>query len=183
MIKRREDSLSILKGRVRTANLIKHMLAVEAIMRGLATHLKEDVEKWGMAGLMHDIDIDEYGKDPSQHGRIGAQWLKEMGYDEDMVNAVLAHAGHKPPESRLEMALFASDPLSGLIISSALIHPARKLSSIDTTFVLNRYSEKRFAAGARREDIKICEQIGLSLEEFITIALNAMKGISDELGL
>lgn len=183
MNKSREESFNILKSKVKTVNLIKHMLAVEAIMKGLATHLGEDVEKWGLAGLIHDVDIDEYGKDPSLHGKIGAQWLKEIGYDTDIVNAVLAHAGHKPLENRFEMALFASDPLSGLIISSALIHPSKKLSSIDTTFVLNRFSEKRFAAGARRDDIKVCEQIGLRLDEFITIALNAMKGISNELGL
>ncbi len=182
-MKSRDESFDILKNRVKTINLIKHMLAVEAIMRGLANHFNEDVEKWGLAGLMHDIDIDEYGKDLSMHGKVGATWLKEMGYDNDIVNAVLAHAGHKPLESRFEKALFASDPLSGLIISSALIHPSKKLSAIDTEFVLNRFSEKRFAAGARREDIKVCEQFGLSLEEFISIALNSMKGVSNELGL
>lgn len=182
-MKTRDESFEILKSRVKTKNLIKHMLAVESIMRGLAQKFGENEELWSTAGLMHDIDIDEYGKDPQQHGKVGAQWLKDLGYEEQIVNAVLAHAGHKIPENRLEIALFASDPLSGLIISAALIHPSKKLASIDTTFVLNRFSEKRFAAGARREDIKRCSDIGLSLEEFITIALNAMKGISDELGL
>jgi len=182
-MKSREESLEILRSKVKTKNLLKHMLAVEAIMRGLARRFNEDENLWGMSGLMHDIDIDEYGKDPSQHGKVGAQWLKDLGYEESIVNAVLAHAGHKKPENRLETALFASDPLSGLIISAALIHPTKRLASIDTTFVLNRFSEKRFAAGARRDDIKKCEEIGLSLEEFVTIALDSMKGISDELGL
>ncbi len=182
-MKGRDESFEILRQKVKTKNLIKHMLAVEAIMKGLAEKFGEDKEIWGLAGLMHDIDIDEYGKDPTKHGKIGAEWLKEMGYEEHIVNAVLAHAGHKIPENRLEISLFASDPLSGLIISAALIHPSKKLSSIDTNFVINRFGEKRFAAGARREDIKRCEDIGLSLEEFITIALNSMKGISDELGL
>jgi putative nucleotidyltransferase with HDIG domain len=182
-MKSREESLRILKSRVKTPNLIKHMLAVEAIMRGLAKRFNEDEDLWGISGLMHDIDIDEYGKDPTQHGKVGAQWLKELGYEDSIVNAVLAHAGHKEPLNRLETALFASDPLSGLIISAALIHPTKKLASIDTQFVLNRFSEKRFAAGARREDIKRCEEIGLNLQEFVTIALEAMKGISNELGL
>lgn len=182
-MKSRDESFEILKQKVKTKNLIKHMLAVEAIMKGLARKFGEDENRWGLAGLMHDIDIDEYGKDPSQHGKVGAQWLKEMGYEEDIVNAVLAHSGHKKLENRMEIALFASDPLSGLIISAALIHPEKKLSAIDTNFVLNRFGEKRFAAGARREDIKRCEEIGLSLEEFITIALNSMKGISNEFGL
>ncbi len=182
-MKNRTESLEILKQKVKTKNLIKHMLAVEAIMKGLANRFGEDQEKWGMAGLMHDIDIDEYGKDPSMHGKVGAQWLKDLGYEEEIVNAVLAHAGHKKPENRLEIALFASDPLSGLIISAALIHPTKKISSIDTQFVLNRFGEKRFAAGARRDDIKRCTDIGLSLEEFITIALSSMKEISNELGL
>ena len=182
-MKSREESLEILRSKVKTKNLLKHMLAVEAIMRGLARRFNEDENLWGMSGLMHDIDIDEYGKDPSQHGKVGAQWLKDLGYEESIVNAVLAHAGHKKPENRFETALFASDPLSGLIISAALIHPTKRLASIDTTFVLNRFAEKRFAAGARRDDIKKCEEIGLSLEEFVTIALDSMKGISDELGL
>ncbi|MGC8926691.1 MAG: HD domain-containing protein [Myxococcota bacterium] len=182
-MKNRGESFETLKSKVKTKNLIKHMLAVESIMRGIARRFHEDEELWGIAGLMHDIDIDEYGKDPTQHGKVGAEWLKEMGYDERVVNAVLAHAGHKTPENRLEIALFASDPLSGLIISAALIHPSKRLASIDTEFVLNRFSEKRFAAGARREDIKRCSELGISLEEFITIALDSMKGISHELGL
>ncbi|MCX7958395.1 MAG: HDIG domain-containing protein [Deltaproteobacteria bacterium] len=182
-MKGRNESFEILKQKVKTKNLIKHMLAVEAIMRGLAKKFGEDEEKWGIAGLMHDIDIDEYGKDPSKHGKIGAEWLREMGYEEEIVNAVLAHSGHKTPENRMEIALFASDPLSGLIISAALIHPDKRISAIDTAFVLNRFQEKRFAAGARREDIKKCADMGLSLEEFIETALISMKGISDELGL
>ncbi|MCX7945317.1 MAG: HDIG domain-containing protein [Deltaproteobacteria bacterium] len=182
-MKNREESLKILKEKVKTKNLIKHMLAVEAIMKGIAKRLDEDEYLWGIAGLLHDIDIDEYGKEPTMHGKVGAEWLKQIGYDDKIVNAVLAHAGHKTPENSLEIALFASDPLSGLIISSALIHPEKRLNAIDTNFVLNRFCEKRFAAGARREDIKRCEDLGLSLEEFITIALNSMKEISGELGL
>jgi hypothetical protein len=181
----REEAYQLIKERVKNKNLIKHMLAVEAIMKALAKKLGEDEEKWGLTGLLHDIDYEITAKDPHKHSIIGANMLKEIGLDDEIVNAVRAHNDmHKIKRiTPLEKALFCVDPLTGLIVAAALIHPNKKLASIDHNFVLNRFKEKAFARGAKREQIKKCSELGFELEEFIKIGLLAMQNISEELDL
>jgi putative nucleotidyltransferase with HDIG domain len=159
------------------------MLATEACMRSLARHFQEDEEKWGTCGLLHDLDYDETAKTPEVHGLKTVEWLREKGVGEEILLAILAHNSHKPAESLIEKALYAVDPLTGLIVASALMHPDKKLNSIDKNFVLRRFKEKRFAAGANREQIKSCEVMGISLEEFVDICLKAMQEIAPDLGL
>ncbi|MDL1972002.1 MAG: HDIG domain-containing protein [Deltaproteobacteria bacterium] len=181
----REKLFKELKKRVKNKNLIKHMLATEAVMRALAERFGEDVEKWGIVGLLHDIDYEETKDRPEEHSLIGAEILENMGLPEDIIYAVKVHnpIHNLPRNSKLDKALYAVDPLTGLIVACALITPEKKLSKIDTAFVLRRFKEKAFAKGANREQIKTCSELGLSLEEFIDIALRAMQGISGQLGL
>ena len=179
----RDESLAAIRERVRNRNLIKHMLATEAVMRGLAERFGEDVETWGYAGLVHDIDVEETAEEPERHGLVSAELLAEMGVGEDVIHAVKAHNDHVPCESLMDRALLAADPVTGLIVAAALMHPSRKLAEVDVPFIMRRYGEKRFAAGASREQIGTCEQFGVPLEEFLGIALTAMQGISGELGL
>ncbi len=181
----REEALKHVKKNVKTKNLIKHMVATEAVMRGLAEKFDEDKDKWGIAGLVHDIDYSETADKPSKHSIVGAKMLKELGYDEDIIYAVKTHNDYHGLErkSLIDKALFCSDPLTGLIVASALILPEKKLNAIDTNFVLNRFNEKTFAKGANRKQISACSELGLELEEFINIALKSMQDISDELGL
>ncbi len=181
----RQKALEQIKENVKSKNFLKHMLAAEAVMRGLAEHFGEDADKWGLAGLLHDIDYDRTADDPQKHSRVGARMLEELGYDEDIVYAVKVHNDVHGLErkSLMDKALYCADPVTGLIAAAALIHPDRKLASIDVQFVLNRFHEKGFARGARRDRISACEELGLSLEEFAEIALNSMKSISGELGL
>ncbi len=181
----REEAYQLIKERVKNKNLVKHMLAVEAIMRSLAKKLGEDEEKWGLTGLLHDIDYEITAKDPHKHSIVGANILKEMGLDDEIVNAVRAHNDiHKIKRiTPLEKALFCVDPLTGLIVAAALIHPDKKLASINHNFVLNRFKEKAFARGAKREQIKKCSVLGFELEKFIKIGLLAMQNISEELDL
>lgn len=179
----REKALETVKSKVSNDRLIKHMLAVEAVMRALARRLGQDVNKWSLAGLLHDLDYDETVKDPERHGRVGAAYLREMGVDEEITRAVESHVGHIPRESVMDKALFATDPLTGLIVAAALMHPDKKLDRVTVEFVMNRFKEKRFAAGADRDQIRSCEEIGLELQEFVAIGLEAMQGISGELGL
>ncbi len=180
----REELFEELKKNVKEENLIKHMLAVEAIMRKLAEHFGEDVEKWGIAGLMHDIDLDKTHNMPKKHSLIGAEMLEKLGLPEDVVYAVKVHnpIHNLPRKTLLDKALYAADPMSGLIIACALVK-GKKLANVDTKFVLKRFKEKRFAKGANREQIASCSEMGLPLEEFTDISLNAMKNISKELGL
>jgi len=181
----REVALAHVKENIKNKNLLKHMYATEAIMEGLAERFAEDREKWGVAGLVHDIDYDDTVDDPHRHSVVGAEMLKELGYDDDISYSVKVHNDIHGLErkSLMDKALYCSDPLTGLIVASALISPDKKLDKIDEQFILNRFKERTFAKGANREQIAACEDLGLSLEEFISIGLDSMRKISKELGL
>ena len=181
----REEALKHLKENIKNKNLLKHMYATEAVMRGLAERFGEDKDKWGIAGLVHDIDYDTTADDPERHSLVGGAMLEDLGYDNDIVYAVKAHNKVHGLErkSLMDKALFCTDPLTGLIVASALISPAKKLHAIDTQFVINRFYEKTFAKGANREQISACSDLGLTLEEFISIGLDSMRQINDILGL
>lgn len=179
----REEALKLVRSKVSNKNLVKHMIATEACMKALAHHFQEDEALWGTTGLLHDLDYDQTAKDFSKHGVLSAQMLEEMGVDNRIVYAVKAHSGHVEAKSLMDKSLFAVDPLTGLIVAATLMHPTKKISEVDTRFVLNRFKEKSFAAGANRDNIRTCENLGLSLEDFITISLEGMKSVADELGL
>lgn len=179
----RQEALKLLAEKLKNRNLFKHCLAVEACLRTLAQRLGEQEEIWALAGLLHDIDYEETGADPVRHGLEGAQLLEKIGLAEQLVRAVKVHSGHLPPQSKLDWALFATDPLTGLIVASALMHPEKKLSALDVDFIVRRFKEKRFAAGANREQIGTCKNLGLRLEEFMQICLEGMQGVAQDLGL
>lgn len=164
-------------------NLLKHILAVEAGMRRLAEHLGEDVEFWGLTGLLHDLDYHETKDDEKAHTYITEQWLQEYDLPAEMIYAIHAHPGHVPCKSRLDWALYATDPATGFIVACALMHPEKKLSSIDADFMLRRFDEKRFAAGASRENMAACSQLGLELREFLLLVHGGMMTIRGDLGL
>lgn len=181
----RNEILAFLKGYLHTPNLIKHSLACEAIMRSLAVHFREDQEEWALAGLLHDLDYEETKDNPSQHGLLGAKYLEEAGFPPQVVSAVRSHnemTGFQPQE-KMEIALFAVDPVSGFIVACALVHKERRLEKLEVPFLLSRFKEKSFARGASREQMKICLKLGLSLEEFLCLSLSAMKEIAEDLGL
>ena len=140
----RDAAWQLLTEQVKNRNLRKHCLAAEAVMRALARRLGEDEDLWGLAGLIHDVDYDQTADDPDRHAVVGAQMLRERGYPPELVDAVLAHAGKKEVETRMERALYASDPLTGFIVACALIHPEKKLSALDLRFLKKLFSPKRF---------------------------------------
>lgn len=179
----RDEALRWVKSEIKTPNLVKHILAVEAACRRLAVHFGEDPDYWGMVGLLHDIDYEKTVKSPALHTRMAAEWLKEREFDDQFIHAVMAHSEKVEPESKLDWSLYSIDPATGLIVAAALMHPTKSLAGLDVKFVMKRFKEKRFAAGARRESIAACSNLGLSLEGFLGLVLEAMQGISDELGL
>jgi putative nucleotidyltransferase with HDIG domain len=181
----RKEALDSIRANVENQNLIKHMLATEAVMRALAIRLGEDEEKWGLTGLLHDIDVELTEGDMSSHSRLGADLAREMGVSEDIAHAILAHneAHGVPLESKLDKAMFCADPLTGLITASALVQPDKKLASVEVSSVAKKFKQKSFAAGANREQIATCDGLGLELNEFIGLGVKAMQGIAADLGL
>ncbi len=181
----REEVLDSVRANVENVNLVKHMLATEAIMRALARRFGESEEEWGLTGLLHDIDVELTEGDMSSHSKLGADLARELGVSETMAHAILAHNERHgvPLETNLDKALFCTDPLTGLITAGALIRPDKKLAGLEAKSVQKRYKEKSFAAGANREQIALCCEIGLELDEFIELGLEAMKEIAAEMGL
>jgi len=181
----RDEALDSIEANVENKNTIKHMLATEAILRALAKRLGEDEEEWGLTGLLHDIDMELTEGDMSTHSKLGADLVREMGASEAMAHAILCHNGAHgiPRESQLDKALFCADPLTGLVIAAALVRPDKKLASVEVKSVRKKFKEKSFAAGANREQIAQCAELGIELDEFIELGLKAMKGIAEDLGL
>ena len=181
----REEALDSIRANIENKNTIKHMLATEAIMRALARRFGEDEEEWGLTGLLHDIDMELTEGDMSTHSRLGADIARELGASEAMAHAILCHnqAHGIPMETRLDKALCCADPLTGLIVAAALVRPDKKLAGVEVKSVRKKFKEKSFAAGANREQISQCTELGLELDEFLELGLGAMKGIADDLGL
>lgn len=181
----REQALKLVEEKIKNHHLVKHCLAVEAVMKDLAKYFNEDDEKWGLAGLLHDIDYEETKHDPAKHSLLGAEMLREYDLDSEIIEAIKAHneVHNLSRETKLSKALFCSDPITGLIVAATLVLPSKKISELTEENVLNRYKEKGFARGANRETIATCKELGLSLEEFVKICLGAMKKISTKIDL
>ncbi len=185
----REKALELLNKYVTTPHIKTHSLAVEAVMRALAERLApEDVERWALAGLLHDLDNDCCGwqEDMSKHGPKTVELLKENNFgDEGMYRAILAHnpANGSKITNSFERALYSGDPITGFITAIALVYPDKKLSSVKVKSIVKRMKETRFAAGANREAMWSIEELGIDFSDFAELALNAMIPIADELGL
>lgn len=183
---RREEALALVEEKVKNENLVRHMLATEAIMATLAAELGGDRERWALAGLLHDLDVEETAEDMAVHGLRSAEWLVERGFeDEEVVQAIRAHNEGNGTSCRslLDRVLIAADPLSGLITAAALIRPEKKLELVALKSLKKRFKEPAFAKGANREQIARCEEFGIPLEQFLALGLSAMQGIAPQLGL
>ena len=188
---KRDEAYQILRTLIKNENLIKHHLACEAAMRALYRRLNPNAvsveeEKWGIVGLLHDADYELSKDHPSQHTII----LEEKMGDKippEIMYAIKSHNwknNQVEPKTFMDWSIYTCDELTGLIIAAALVHPDKKLASLTVEFVMNRFNESSFAKGANREQIKFCEEkLGITLDEFIQIILNAMKDIAPELGL
>lgn len=182
----RDEALVLLKNHITNENLIKHCLATEAIMRKLAERLGEDIEDWGLVGLMHDLDFEQTKNEPERHTLVTADILLQKGVAEDYVKAIIAHNERVPGSQRssaLEHLLSAAENITGLIVACALVMPDKKLKSVQGSSIKKRMKEKAFARNVDRSAIMECEQAGIPLEEFIELSLKAMQEINEQLGL
>ena len=185
----RQQAFDLLHKYVKGENYLTHSYSVEAIMRGLAKKLApEDVEYWGICGLLHDLDEETapWRDDFGTHGPTSAKILREEGFgDPVMENAIMSHnpACGKSPETQLEYALIAADPMSGFLKAIAQIYPDKKIASVKHKSVNKRFKETRFAAGANRQYMSLIEKAGMDWDEFVDVSLEAMREIADEIGL
>ena len=182
----RDEALELLAQHLPNKNLIKHSIAVEAGMRKMAQFLGEkDEERWAMSGLLHDLDYEETKDDFPKHGLLTGEILKKLGFDDnEILDAIVMHSGNVPATTNMGKALYAVDPTTGFITACVLMSPTKNIHFLDMGFVMKRFKEKRFAAGANRDQIATAtENFPLSLEDFITIVLEGMKESSVELGL
>lgn len=182
----REEAFNLVSTWTENKNLIKHMLAVESAMEGLANYFKEDINLWKIAGLLHDADYDKY---PEKHPQIIIDELLKRSEDQSLIDAIRAHAWkyngfETEPKTKMEWSLYCCDELTGLIIAVALVRPERKLSVVTVDNVLSKWKKLDFAKGVNRDQIGLCEEkLGIKLPDFIEIVLKSMQNISSDLGL
>jgi putative nucleotidyltransferase with HDIG domain len=181
----RQEAFDLLCEHTENPNLVKHMLAVEAVLRAHAEKVSEDPDLWGLTGLLHDFDYEKHPS-PEEHPMFGIGILTELGYPEEMLHAIKAHAPYLgvPRESPLDKALFACDELSGFIVAVALMRPSKSLADLKVSSVKKKMKSAGFARAVSREDIQTgADELGISLEDHIAFVIEAMKSISNELGL
>jgi putative nucleotidyltransferase with HDIG domain len=181
----RQEAWDLLCEYTQNENLRKHALAVEAAMRAYARRFGEDEALWGVVGLIHDFDYEKYPT-LENHPLKGAEILRERGWPEEIVRAVLSHAPHTgvTRDSLMEKALFAVDELTGLVTAVALVRPSKDIRDVKLKSVRKKWKDKAFAAGVNRADVEEgAADLGIELEEHITVVLEAMQGIAEELGL
>ena len=181
----REEAWNLLCEWTQSEALRRHMLGVEAAMRAYAKKLGEDEETWGIVGLLHDFDYERY-PDPPDHPQKGAEVLREKGYPEEVVRAVLSHAswGGVPRETRLEKVLFAVDELVGFLFACSFVQPSKSIADVKVASVKKKLKDKGFARAVSREDIRRgIEELGVDPDEHIALVIEALRSVAPEIGL
>ena len=183
----RNDAYTLMTQHVKNESLQKHMLSVEAAMRAYARKYGEDEEIWGISGLLHDCDYEEY-PDLTQHTQVAARWLQDEGYDERIIYAILAHNDlnqeTNPRNDLHSKALYACDEITGMITATALVRPNKSIIGLEASSVRKKMKSKGFAAGVNRDDlVQGAAELEVDLNEHITFVIQAMSEIADTLGL
>ena len=186
----RDAALALMHEYTASDSLRKHMYAVEAAMRAYAAHYEEDVERWGLTGLLHDFDYERWPNEQhsatEEHPAAGVRVLREMGYPEDVLEAILGHASYSgvPRVTRMAKALFAVDELTGLITATALVRPSKSVHEVDARSVRKKMKDKAFARGVNRDDVVSgAADLGVDLDWHIQFVVDAMRDRAEALGL
>jgi putative nucleotidyltransferase with HDIG domain len=182
----RDQALGLLKSNTTEDYLVKHSLATEVIMRALAQRLGHDPDTWGVTGLLHDLDYDQTKDDMPRHGLVTAEILQKEGLSAEIIDAIKSHNAENlglVREKPVDFALTAAETITGLIVATTLVYPDKKVASVKPKSVRKRMKEPRFAANVNRDHIRLAENLGLTLDEFIDLSLSAMKSIGPQLGL
>jgi putative nucleotidyltransferase with HDIG domain len=180
-----EKALELLRAHNTNDSLVKHGIAVGAAVAAYAEKFSEDVERWRITGLLHDVDYEEHPT-VEEHGKVGAEWLRDLGYPAEIVYAVEAHNDYHglPRTDPLSKTVFACDELAGLITAAALVRPNKSIVGLEASSVRKKMKDKAFARGVNRDDIlKGAAELGVDLNEHIAFEIAAMAKVADELGL
>ncbi len=186
----REDALAIVHEYTASDSLRKHMLSVEAAMRAYAEKFGEDVERWGVAGLVHDFDYERFPNNShsptEEHPAEGVRILRARGFPEDILEAIMGHANYSgvPRTSKMGKTLYAVDELTGLVTATALVRPSRSVMEVEARSVRKKMKDKAFARGVNRDDvIEGAADLGVDLDEHISFVIGAMQRVAASLGL
>lgn len=179
----RQKAVDLVRSHTDKDTTLRHLVTVEGIMRRLAKHFGEDEEKWGLAGLFHDIDMELTHSDLSRHAYMGAEWLRAADVDEEIVNAVLAHAHPQYRTDLMSQAIVQADAVAGFLVACALVRP-EKTNGMKVSSCKKKLKEKSFAPGVERDEIHASEEkLGIPLEEFLQISIEGLQSVADEAGL
>ncbi len=182
----RDAAVELLKKHTSQENLYKHAVATEAVMRALAGRMGEEPDHWGIVGLLHDLDYDQTKDSPERHTLVAEPWLREAGLSEEDIRTIQAHnaeALNLERRTPIELALTCAETMTGMVIATALVYPDKRIRSVKPKSVIKRMKESHFARSVNRDHIRLCESLGMSLEEFTVLSIEAMSGVSDVLGL
>ncbi|KIX12177.1 HDIG domain-containing metalloprotein [Dethiosulfatarculus sandiegensis] len=182
------EARALMERHLLDASMRKHSLASGAVLRALARRLGKDEEKWAVAGVLHDLDYEKAGKDGQmdKHGLLTVEMLEPYGLSEDVLDAIKAHNAENLGVERktdLDLALTCGETVTGLVVATALVYPDKKLASVKPKSITKRMKQTAFARSVNRDHIRLCEKLDIPLSEFADLALNAMREISDDLGL
>jgi putative nucleotidyltransferase with HDIG domain len=177
------EARALVKDRTDKDITVRHLISVEGVMRALARRLGEDEDRWALAGLFHDLDQDQTGEDPQRHAYLAAEWLRQAGVEEPVVNAVLAHAHEQYRTDLMAKAVVHADAVAGLLVAAALVRPKRS-AGMKVSSVKKKLKEKAFAPGVNREEVYGAEAVlGLSLDEFVAVGIEGVQQVAPDIGL
>lgn len=178
----RAEAVGIVRSKIDKDITFRHLISVEGVMRRLARRFGEDEDRWGLTGMFHDLDQDATAGDAERHAYLAAEWLREAGADDDVINGVLAHAHPQYQTDLMSRAIVAADAVAGLLVASALPRP-EKAVGMKVSSVKKKLKEKSFAPGVNRDEIHQCTEIGLELDEFIQLGIEGLQLVAAEIGL
>jgi putative nucleotidyltransferase with HDIG domain len=178
-----EEARALAREKTEKDTTYRHLVSVEGVMRRLGRHFGEDEERWALTGLFHDLDQDQTFDDPDRHARLAAEWLRDAGVEESVVNGVLAHAHAQYQTDRMSKAVVAADAVAGLLVAAALVRPERA-TGMKVSSVRKKIKEKAFAPGVNRDEIALAEtNLGVSADEFIRLGIEGLQEVAAEVGL
>jgi putative nucleotidyltransferase with HDIG domain len=179
----RDEAVAFVREKAEKETTVRHLISVEGVMRRLARHFGEDEDTWGLIGLFHDLDQDQTHEDPERHAHLAAEWLREAGVDDGIVNGVLAHAHERYRTDRMSQAVVHADAVAGLLVAAALVRP-EKANGMRVSSVRKKLKDKAFAPGVSRGEItEVEDRLGLALEEFLALGIEGLQSVAGEIDL